>query len=227
MSSIDPLADVERVASEGLDHVFAHGNSDTASLDDEEQPEEELGDSSFSGEEGLTLAQTAALLGFDQRSVKRLIKERKICGRRQGPNRKWVVDLECVQTWLQKLGTGQESGQSGSSAVDNQSHQLAIAAQLDENLSSRTLWHKLDITGQQLRAATYRIGYLESQVDLYRQQAALLPGYQAEAARASTAEQEAENLQKQLAEAKLEIERLRRPWWQRWFACGAQVLETK
>lgn len=223
MSSIDPLADVERVASEGLDHVFAHGSSDTTSLD-EEQPEEEPGDTS---KEGLTLAQTAALLGFDQRSVKRLIKERKICGRRQGQDRQWVVDLECVQTWLQKLGTGQDSGQAGSSAADNESHQLAIASQLDENLSSKTLWHKLDMAGQQLRAATFRIGYLEAQVDLYRQQAALLPGYQADAARANTAEQEAGNLQKQLAEAKLEIEMLRRPWWQRWFSCGAQEPETK
>jgi hypothetical protein len=221
MKSIDPLVDVERVASEGLDHVFAHGSS-APDLLEEEQGEDDLSDSGAPGVDGLTLAQAATLLGFDQRSVKRLIKERKICGRRQGPNRNWIVDLDCVQTWLQKLGMGPDDQAATTAEVESGSHRLAVAAEIDENISVRTLWLKLDLAGQQLRAATYRVGYLESQVDLYRQQVALLPGYQADAARTTMAEQEVGDLQRQLSEAAAELERLRRPWWQRWFACSAQ-----
>lgn len=223
MSSVDPLADLGRVAPEGLDHLFAHGDTDAGPLEDE-QAEEESIDTGSAATAGLTLAQTAAILGFDQRSVRRLIKERKICGRRQGADRNWVVDIECVQTWLQKLGLAQGDQ---TAAMDNERHQLAVSSNTDENFSTRTLWHKLDMTGQQLRAATYRIGYLESQVDLYRQQAALLPSCQAEAARTTAAELEVENFKRRLDEAATEIERLRRPWWQRWFAKADQQPEPR
>lgn len=218
MSSVDPMADVERVASDGLDHVFTH-NAQEAVAEEPDKNDDDSGDLIVDTADRLTVAQTAVLLGFDQRSVVKLIKERKLCGKKVRATRSWVVELECVQAWLQKLGFG--SGKTNAKDVFEgpEDHQVALPDRIEDSDSMRTLWYKLDIAGQQLRAASYRIGYLESQVELYKQQSALLPDLQAEAARASTAEREAEELRNKLSASQEELNSQRRPCWQRWFSC--------
>ncbi len=218
MSSADPQVDLERVASEGLDHIFTHSAKNKAKDDANSDSDAEV---LVDQAEGLTVAQTAVLLGFDQRAVVKLIKEHKLCAKKSKQSRSWVVELECVQAWLQKLGFGagtvKEKGESEADTIEAPgNHQVALANQFEETDETRTLWYKLEMAGQQLRAASYRIGYLESQVDVYRQQMNLLPDLQAQAARGAAAESDAHGLQKQLDEAQAELEQRRRPWWQRW-----------
>jgi hypothetical protein len=216
MSSADPLIDVERVTSEGLDHVFTHANNEAGghggTETNERSEEEHLVDEA----NGLSVAQTAVLLGFDQQSVVKLIKERKLCAKRAFGTRNWVIDLECVQAWLQKLGFGSKNTDSKGDLEPPENHRIVLPSDIDDDASNRTLWYKLDLSGQQLRAASYRIGYLESQVELYKNQAALLPDLQSEAARTRSAETAAEDLRMQLSLAQAELARFKRPWWKIW-----------
>jgi hypothetical protein len=217
MSSADPLSDIERVASEGLDHVFSHTVQEPCH-DEQERSEEDAGEL-VDEADGLSVAQTAVLIGFDQRAVVKLIKERKLCGKRIRGTRNWVVELECVQAWLQKLGFGSGKKDLKDEIEAPENHEIALAGQAEDGDHVKTLWYKLEMSGQQLRAASYRIGYLESQVEVFKQQVALLPDLQSSAGRLSEAESECDELKMKLAGAQAELERMRLPWWQRWFTC--------
>ncbi|GEM_PF-2707451 len=216
MTGAEPLAQSDPVTVQGLDHVFAHETPPHREAPDETGGQ--VGEDTVEAADGLTVAQAAVLLGFEQREVKKLIKEGKLCARRLRSTRGWIIDLECAHSWLQKLGFGPVDPGPAHAGAGTGKDEPALPSQLSEDDGVRALWYKFDLAVQQLRAASYRIGYLESQVEQYKDQVKLLPDMQAQAARAAAVEKEADDLRMRLAEARAELERQRRPWWHRWLS---------
>jgi hypothetical protein len=71
-----------------------------------------------------------------------------------------------------------------------------------------TLLSRLDETEQQLQSASFRIGYLQAEIDRYKEEVKLLPDFEAQARRAADIERHNCELRKQLPELEQRTRRL-------------------
>ncbi len=178
------LDNVDTTSVEGLDDFFAStveiSTVDSGQLDDP----------------GWSLTEAASTLGVTERTVRRWIKQRQI--------KAWKVDGPRGPEWRidrkSQLDKEDNTGTRLASTVDS----IAESASLIELV--KELQNKLTDVQEQLRGASYRNGYLESENKSYQNQVRLLPDLEAQASKAKDKEQE-------LAKARMELERLKSSWW--------------
>jgi len=160
MASMKPSPEPDPLAIEGLDHVFEHRFQDRVQV--------------------VTVPQAAEILGADGRAVLKLIQDGRLCAARDKQTRKWLIDLECLEAWVQNLGNDvvlRHTPAQAAKPVKPAQAQNPAAVDADGNRETdqaATLLEKLDTANQHLQAATFRIGYLESQVQGYKEQVNLL-----------------------------------------------------
>lgn len=71
-----------------------------------------------------------------------------------------------------------------------------------------TLLGRLESTEEQLQSASFRIGYLQAEIDRYKEEVKLLPDFEAQARRAADIERQNHDLRKQLPELEQRSRRL-------------------
>lgn len=228
-----PVSPSEPLPEDGLDHIFSETiylnakNENCGTI--EAQPDDtahcdRTADEVRQLNEGLSVAQTAVVLGLTERLVLKLIRKREICAQRNKETRSWTIDPECLHTWLQQFGIKprlkdvDDVEPIGTAApAGNTGDKKSARANTDYDL-----WSKLENAESLLRAASYRVGYLEAQLDNQERELASLPDLQAAAAKAQSEAQKAQaaeatvkQLQLEVATLEQQLVDLRRPWWQR------------
>lgn len=177
---------VDIASIDGLDDVFA--STVDISTVDSGQP----------NDPGWSLPEAAKSLSVTERTLRRWIKEGRI--------QAWKVDGPRGPEWRIKTG-------SNPSTVDNTRGYFTSTVDTEPYNSSlfellQKLQSKLDDAQEQLKGASYRNGYLESENKNYQKQVLLLPDLESEAKRAQQQD-------KELQEIKAELDGLKGSWWYR------------
>lgn len=174
------LQQPDPAAIDGLDDLFVEGvtSSETGpSPSHDEVP----GPSPL-----LSARQAAKILGISKRSVLRLIQEQKLEAIKE--NGKYLIELEAVKVRKQSLadsGPSYDEGPPKPVSVDievSPSSPLESGPSYDEGLPETISFDVEDSTNsldaykllKELEAATYRVGYLEAQLEAERNQVKLL-----------------------------------------------------
>lgn len=136
----------------------------------------------------MTILQAANALNVSERTVWRWIDSGQLKSRMKGNKRFVRVPTAQLQQAMSADKAEPESPNGAVGAVFNLSDVVA-----------------------QLNGANYRVGYLESQIESYREQLKLLPDLQSKANELSVLGAKVEMLEKELAYHRL-------PWWKRLFS---------
>lgn len=188
-------------------------------------------------EETLGLAEAAQLLDLPKSEVLDLIEQGLLCATRNQSTKEWLIERACALAQLSTFSSTQNSPASSSPETDSfvgDSEDLAELPELTEtttveedallpteshgfSLSDRqaitqknleAILDSLDFATVRLEGAMYRIGYLESQVDSYKEQLKILPEFRNRAAQALLVEMENENLKKTVDTQEAELDEM-------------------
>ncbi len=134
----------------------------------------------------VSISEAAKRLGTSERTIWRRIDKGELKSKTKGNKR--VVKIPVF---------------TPATVVDSDSHMT-----LSDTPDRASALVDLRALFQDLQAANYRIGYLESQLDTHKEQVKLLPDLQSKAT-------EADQLKQRLAKTEEELQTLKQTWWYR------------
>lgn len=198
---------------DGLDHVFHQVQDKVQDLDSniQEQVLDVVLDEDKSESNLVGLREASQISGKARRYLLSLIHKEKIDGRKNDKGA-WMVPLEQIQ---ERFGSDMNESQEQVQELGLEVQDV-IQDQVHDHLNIHSLF-------RELQAATYRNGYLESQLANKEEQLKLLPDLEAKAKNLSTLEEVLQSKDNEIEELKSELTILKESKWKRfkkWFLGG-------
>lgn len=202
---------IKPATTEGLEDFFADENNDLDQVQVrsrtevdviQEQVLEVVQDQIHGQSKMIPLSKAAEISGKARRYLLTLVHKGKLEG---------VKDQS--GTWLVNLDQVQARSRSAVDVIQDQVLEVVQDQIQAPGFDAHTLF-------RELQAATFRNGYLESQIANYSEQVKLLPDLQAKAKEADEYKTIMEAKDAQLTELQAQIDQLKRGWWARfvpWF----------
>lgn len=160
--------------------------------------------------EAVSVECAAKVLGLSVKTVKDRLRKGTLSGHK--------VKDKFGEKWLVVLGSEYQVVPEAVEIVPESSPSLVgvVGAPVDLHV----FFALLDRKDRELQAATFRNGYLESQISDYSNQLKLLPDLQAKASQAKDLMEELAIKQQELLDLRSKVEKLEQSWWSRfstWF----------
>lgn len=193
-ASTEGLEDLFEPEATNLDHVQARSRIGM------DQIQEVVQDQILDLSKMISLSKAAEISGKARRYLLTLIHKGKLDGVKD-TNGAWLVNPDQVQA------------RSRSAVDQSQEQYLEVVQDLIHPSGFDT--HSLF---RELQAATFRNGYLESQIATYSEQLKFLPDLQAKAREAEEYKASIETKDAQLRELQTRIDKLERGWWAKFYS---------
>lgn len=153
----------------------------------------------------LSIADAADLLELDRPSILELITSGRLNATKDAQGRR-VISRASILEWLRSQSAAESRSPNPAPPEVKAAENISVSTPPMETVAFIA---KLQEAQGQLQAATYRIGYLEQEIEACRQQLKLLPDMQAQADRLAQVEKENEELRRSWPKLQAKIGRLK------------------